>query len=262
MRVGIVGLGAVGDRSARALAAAGYEVVACDVRPEAVAALSAVAAGAESPQAVAEAADLVIVAVFDDEQVREVLAGILAASTPPAVVVLQSTVPVETVLRAHDEAAARGVEVLDCGILGRVLAVGGDEAAVATARPVLEAITAIDETPVVHVGPLGAGMKAKLAWNLICYGNWYVAWESARLAEAAGVEPERMVELIDAAERWTRSTELLRAGPGARIQRVADYAHKDLRYALELAAELGLDLPGAGLVEASYDRVVGRSTPP
>jgi 3-hydroxyisobutyrate dehydrogenase len=272
--VGVVGVGQIGAGVAKALLAAGYDVVAYDLRAAAVEAVGARAAA--SPQEVARAAELVLVAVYDDEQVREVLSGegsLLAADPRPRAVFVLSTVTLETVRWAAAEGARHGVAVLDCGVSGGrtlrehgriAVMVGGDTETVEWARPALETFG----VPTLHMGPVGTGMGAKIARNMITYGGWFVAVEAARIAEAAGVDIAKLVEICDAADESTGGPiGILKRGvrPGApadeedRItrERLMGYVHKDLGAAFELADELGVETTGARVVERDFPTLLG-----
>lgn len=276
--VGVVGLGAIGGPVARAVHAAGWRVVCYDVRREAFEEFPE-AQLAPSPAELAAQARTVLVAVYDDEQLREVLTGpggILAAQPAPATVCVLSTVTLATLRWAAAQAEPAGVELIDCGVTGGsglrtrgkiVVLAGGSERAVASVRPVLEAFAA----PLMHMGALGAGMQAKLARNLMHYSGWHAAWEAARIAKACGIDIQQLVEAHRISNETSSGggTSLLRSGIGpgradysdqasiAARERSAAYAKKDLGYVLELAAELGIDLPGAELVRDQVDRVVG-----
>src|SRR5262245_9003764 len=104
---GVVGLGAIGGHVARALARAGRRVVGFDVREQAFAEFPE-AERAGSPREVAEAADVVLVAVYDDDQLRHVLtgpSGILEAEAAPAAVCVLSTVTLDTLRWCAEQAA-------------------------------------------------------------------------------------------------------------------------------------------------------------
>ncbi|MCW2984330.1 MAG: beta-hydroxyacid dehydrogenase, 3-hydroxyisobutyrate dehydrogenase [Conexibacter sp.] len=276
--IGVLGLGAIGGGVARSLAAAGFRVVFHDVNPETQARYADVGAGVESPRAVAEQADVVLVAVFDDAQVREVLtgpSGLLTGETSMGDVVILSTVTLDTIRWADAACRTHGVTVLDCGVTGGpqalerhsiVAMVGGPGEAVARLGEMFAAFS----DPTVHTGPLGTGMQAKLARNLLYFAGCHVAWEAARLAAAAGVSVEKLIAIADASDRWTGgSTAILKRGfrpdlepaqspeDQARRERMAGFAHKDLLAALRLGAELGVDLPAAALAEDRFDQVVG-----
>ena len=96
-----------------------------------------------------------------------------------------STVSPSTVRRLAELAVASGCELVDCGVSGGPVAaaegqlvamVGGSPEAVARVRPVLEAFS----SHVVHMGPPGAGLGAKLARNIVQYGSWLAAYEGQR----------------------------------------------------------------------------------
>jgi 3-hydroxyisobutyrate dehydrogenase len=274
--VGVVGLGSIGGHVARTIAKT-RRVVGFDVRAQAYEQFPEAEPGA-SPAAVAEAAGVVLVAVYDDEQLRAALAGedgILTAGSRPAAICVLSTITLDTLRWAAERAREAGIELLDCGVTGGsglrrhgkiVVLAGGSDEAVAAAQSTLELFAA----PLLHMGPLGAGMQAKLARNLMHYSGWYAAWEAARVAAAAGVDVDKLIEAHRVSNEWGGGgTSLLSRGirPGpfdasddeslqAR-RSSADYARKDLGYVLELASELGIPLPGAELVRDRIDLVVG-----
>ena len=157
---------------------------------------------AATPAALAGESDVVLVVVFNDAQVRAVLQGpdgVFAGATPGAVVVVISTIPTATLLELRAAGAEQGVGVLDCGVSGGpdasaagelVCMIGGSAEEVERVRPVLDVISCL----VLHMGPPGAGLAAKLARNLITYGSWLAAFEAQELAEAAGIDLVKLGE--------------------------------------------------------------------
>ena len=159
------------------------------------------------------------------------------------------------------------VILLDAGVTGGTVAaqnglvtmVGGPDDAVQRALPVLEAFS----KNVVHCGPLGAGMATKLARNAITYAMWAAVREATSLAASAGVEPAKLLEVMQTADDSVKPTlhlELL----------VADYkigeeqaewaiglADKDLDAAQELAAEVGVEVPITDVVRPRMSKVYG-----
>lgn len=251
LRVGFVGLGNIGKPMALRLAAADdVDLQVYDVAPDPVAEL--VAAGAKAVGSVAELdADVVCVMVRDDDQVRSVAADVPAA----AVLVVHSTVAPET----PAELAAAGRRVLDAPVSGGpmgaadgslAIMAGGDDEAFAAARPVLEVMG----SKVVHAGPIGSGTRMKLARNLIHFVAFTAVTEAQRLAEAADLDLAALGEVV-------RHTDAITGGPGAIMYRtttapiaeddfwhgvfahVAALGEKDLRFAIALADELGVDVP-------------------
>jgi 3-hydroxyisobutyrate dehydrogenase len=273
--VGILGLGRIGAGVARALARHGHRSCGFDVRAAAGAAVGAPIRLLESPAAVAQECDTLLVAVMDDAQVRDVLcgpAGILGGASPAQTIVVLSTVSLATLRWADERAGERGVGLLDCGVTGgsgsldadgMVGMVGGPPELIALVRPTLETFLA----PVIEVGPLGNGMRAKLARNLIGYAGWLVAWEGARLALASGVPLERFVEVVRQGDRLNPDhlAQIARgiglgldsAADSAAARTTAGYVHKDLAAALDLADELDVEAPTARLTLELCDAMFG-----
>ncbi|MCU1656953.1 MAG: garR, partial [Pseudonocardiales bacterium] len=120
MRAAFIGLGNMGLGMAHNLVKAGIETVVFDVRPDAVdSVVSAGGTAAASNADAAKGADLVCIAVFNEQQVRDVVtgtesdAGVLATSAPGTVVALHSTISPSLVQQLAAEAARRDVVVID-----------------------------------------------------------------------------------------------------------------------------------------------------
>lgn len=279
LRVGFVGLGTIGRPMALRLAAADdIELTVFDVQPEPRAALEGAGAWAASSVAeVATRAQVLCVMVRDDDQVREVLGEVLAASPEELVVLIHATVAPGTPAQLADTAARHDVRVLDAPVSGGpqgaadgtlAIMVGGDEQGVALARPALEAMA----STVVHAGPVGAGTRFKLARNLVHFVSFTAAAEAQRLAEAAGLD------LADLG-RVVRHTDAITGGPGAIMLRgtagpvppgdfwydvlghVVALGEKDLSFALELAEELGVDVPLARMARERLASGLGVPSP-
>ncbi len=277
LKVGFVGLGNIGKPMAQRLAASDLEVTVFDVAEAPVAEL--VAAGATAAGSVADLAaevDVVCVMVRDDDQVREVLSQILSRSRPGQVVLVHSTVAPSTPAELVETAAEFGVEVLDAPVSGGAmgaadgtlaLMVGGTESGFLRVQPVLDVLG----SKVVHAGPIGSGTRFKLARNLMHFVAFTAATEAQRLAEAAGLD---LVEL----GHVVRHTDTVTGGPGAIMHRastaplatddfwfgvfghVVALGEKDLRFATDLAAELGVEVP---LAELALTRLApGLGLPP
>lgn len=273
--VGFVGLGQIGRPMARCLVGSdGIDLRVCDVDPRPVAELvSAGATAAPSLAALAAGVEVVCVMVRDDAQVRavfeELLAGALAR--PPGVpltVAVHSTVGPDTPAALAERAAPYGVAVVDAPVSGGAVGaadgrlavmVGGTPEAFAAVRPVMEALASL----VVHAGPVGSGTRLKLARNLIHFVSFTAVTEAQRLAEAAGLN------LLDLG-RVVRHSDTVTGGPGAIMHRpsaapipegdfwydifshVAALGDKDLRYAIDLAGRLGVEVP---LAESALRRL-------
>ncbi|BBZ27363.1 2-hydroxy-3-oxopropionate reductase [Mycolicibacterium madagascariense] len=266
LRAGVIGLGMIGGGVAVSLARHGRTPAVYDIRPDATDGLPGVEGIAPSPADVARDSDVVVLAVVDADQAREVLSaedGVLAAAHPGLIVVLLSTVAVPVVYELARECANHGVTLLDCGVTqavpqGLVAMLGGDDATVARAMPVLSDFA----KDVVHCGPLGAGMATKIARNVITYGTWRAVHEAATLVESAGVDPRHLIEAVHAADpegstlfSWLRNQLAGEPDTAAMVPQVQRLMDKDLAAAQELAARSDIRVP---LVDAA--RANGRDT--
>ena len=276
--IGVIGLGAIGDGVAASVHAAGLPLVVNDVRSEATDRHTDHATVAASPADVARLADVVVVAVVDDDQVHAVLSGpdgALAAGGPGTTFVVVSTITTACVEAVGAEASALGVPIVDCGVSGGpsaaaagrlVCMAGGDPDVIEGLTPLFDAIGSVT----VSMGPFGTGLAAKLARNLVQYGGWLAAYEGQVLAEAAGVELSKLAQVIRASDALIGGASALMFRPTvapfteaddrafvAAMQGGADLAHKDLRAALALATRLGVDLPLAAMTEEHCDDVFG-----
>jgi 3-hydroxyisobutyrate dehydrogenase-like beta-hydroxyacid dehydrogenase len=267
--VGFVGLGQIGKPMARRLLAWPGGLWVHDVVREPMEELGAVGATvAGSVGELARNVDLVCVMVHDDEQVHDVLREVLAAGREGLTVAVHSTVAPSTPRRLADLAAGRGVQVVDAPVSGGAMGasdgtlavlVGGSEEAFAACREPF----ALMGSKVVHAGPVGSGTRMKLARNLLHFVAFTAATEAQRLAEAAGLDLVALGDVV-------RHTDAITGGPGAIMHRATTaaidpddfwysvFAHvralgeKDLRFAVELAGELGVDVP---LARQALDRL-------
>ena len=202
--IGFIGLGNMGLPMARNLARAGHRLRAFDVVPASVE--HAVAAGATAAASGAEAAagaEVVISMLPEGRHVREVFlgaAGLIAHAEPGALLIDCSTIDVETARAVNQAAAERGFEVLDAPVSGGVAGaekatltfmVGGSEAGVARARPVLGQMGKV----VVHAGPSGNGQAAKICNNMMLGISMIGVCEAFVLAERLGLAADKLFEV-------------------------------------------------------------------
>jgi 3-hydroxyisobutyrate dehydrogenase-like beta-hydroxyacid dehydrogenase len=278
LRAGVIGLGDIGRGLADNLARAGVPLSVCDIRDEATAPYAESAHIARTPADLAGHSDVVLVAVINDDQVRGVLRGddgVFASAAAGTTVVIVSTISTSTVKELHAEGSARGVTIVDCGVSGGpsaaasgelVCMVGGSAEDVDRVRPVLDVISCL----VLHMGPHGAGLSAKLARNLVQYGSWLAAFEAQELAEAAGIDLLKLGQAIKESDKRIggASTLMFRttaqpwpadadAGLVGAMRAASLLAHKDLAAARALGEELGVPLPLAELTDQRCDRIFG-----
>lgn len=193
-------------------------------------------------------------------------AGVLAQARPGAVLVDMTTSSPALARRIADAAQAKGSAALDAPVTGGdvgarearlSIMVGGDAAAFEKTRPLFEKMGKI----IVHHGGPGAGQLCKLA-NQIAIASVMMSWcEALAFGQAAGLDPARVLESIGSGAAGSTAMTVLapRAlkgdfAPGFYVKHFL----KDLRLALESAAELKLDLPGTKQAQRLYDEVARR----
>jgi len=274
MRIGVVGLGQIGHGIATCIARTGMLEALYDVRSNAAEDLRGAPKMAGSPGDVAACCDVVVTAVVDAIQIRDVLFGpngFVSSTTNRPYVILVSTISLEDLREIRSEAEQYGIVILDCGVVGGALAherglvclIGAEEDQLEKVQPALDAFAGT----VIHTGPPDSGMAAKICRNVIIYGVWRTAYEAALLAEAAGVSVKQLATAIEITEpivggaaQW-----LKRAHPATNPaeqsfrEQVAIFLKKDLTAAKDLARNLGLSLPMAELTLQSGREILGIS---
>jgi 3-hydroxyisobutyrate dehydrogenase-like beta-hydroxyacid dehydrogenase len=212
MNVGLVGIGTMGILVASRLVQAAHRVIAYDVDPNALQQAQDLGAlPVDTPQKMAEQAEIVFLVLPGPPQVETVVAGdrgLLAGARSGQILVDMSTVDPETTRRMGARAEAVGVDYLDAPILGRpsaigrwVLPVGGEPEMVARCRPVLELLA----HKVIHVGPLGAGHTLKLLNALMFSAINAMTAEMMAISAKAGLPPKILFETIAASQAATVS---------------------------------------------------------
>jgi 3-hydroxyisobutyrate dehydrogenase len=206
MRIGFIGLGAMGFGMAASLCRAGFAVAGYDVRKEAVARLAQLGGnGAAGPDEAARSAKLLFVMVVNDAQVEQVLfgqRGAAAALSEGATVVLCSTLPAGFVRALGERLAERGLHLLDAPVSGGAVAAekgeltimaSGPPQAFAAADPALEACA----RAVHRLGAApGIGSSIKAVNQLLAGVNLVSAAEGMAFGVALGADPEVLYEVI------------------------------------------------------------------
>lgn len=211
--------------------------------------------------AVVERADAVVICLFTDEQVRTVVDSTLLAAVPAgAVVIVHTTGSPRTV--EHLRELATHIDIVDAPVSGGphdiaagqvTLFVGGTDDAAQRAQPVLAAYG----SPVLHVGPLGAGQKVKLINNTLFAAQIGLLAEAAQLAGSLGVDEAALLRALPHGSGASRALDnVARAGSTAAfVSAVGDFIGKDVAVIRRTVAELGTDL---GALDAVVDAGLGR----
>ncbi|NYE18400.1 NAD(P)-dependent oxidoreductase [Microbacterium immunditiarum] len=276
LRVGWVGLGAMGGPMARVAVAAGFEVTAFDVDANAVAALAEAGCRiADSPEEAARKADVLVLMVATPAQAEAVLfgeGGAASALRPGAIVLVMATVGDIAVRSWAERLADAGVAVVDAPVSGGVaraaagellIMAAGTGADLARVSPLLDALAA--SAPIVGSAS-GDGQRMKLVNQLLCGVHIVAAAEALSFAEALGLDQRAAWEVVRSGAAGSfmlddRGRRMLDEDPPVRS--AVDIFVKDMGLVVEAAEAAGhepsLARAARAVYEAAHDRGLGRS---
>ena len=279
-RIGWIGLGAMGAPMAAGLAAAGFDVVAYDVDPRRLAAVSgAGVAAAASPAEAAAAADVLVVMVATPQQAKDALfgangtggpdgggadgaGGAAAGLRPGAVVLVMATIGPDAIEAIAARLAAAGVAVVDAAVSGGtaraasgdlLIMVSGTTDAVAVVQPLLDVLAG----HIAYVGDQpGDGQRVKLVNQLLCGVHIAAAAEALAFAEALELDARACWETVrhGAAASFMlddRGARMLADGP-VEVRSAMQIFVKDMGMVVTAAQDSGFRSPLAGLAEQLY----------
>ena len=265
--IGFIGLGLMGGPMASNLVKAGFPVTVWN--RTASKAESLVKQGAKlaaNPRAVALQADVLITIVSDPAALEEVLwgaNGAIEGLRRGSLYIDSSTVSPDLARRVAKVCANRGVEFLDAPVTGGnwgaekgelLYMIGGDAEVFDRAKPVLDVLG----KKFFLLGPNGAGQTVKLGMNLILAMQVDALAEALAVVTAAGVEGERLVEVLQSSMGRTALLDI-KAPLMLKHEYKASFPlrlmQKDLRLALEMAREHGVTLPAAAAAYGTYTTV-------
>ncbi len=250
-RVGIIGVGRMGQPMVKHMLAHGYPVAALDISAENSAKVKAMGAIiATDAASLARDSSFVILGVGYDDEVNAVCLGgqgVFSSLAKGGIVAVSSTVAPDTVKRLQDVAAKTGCFVLDAPICrgrwfadeGKLLALfGGAEDVVARGRKVYSAFC----SDIAHLGEVGHGQVAKGLNNLMLWITSIGLIEAGRIAESTGIDLPKLRDALmlssgksQALEDWDQTT--------------FTWALKDMQIVGGMADAAGLSLPITGAVK-------------
>ena len=257
MKIGFIGLGAMGTPMARRLVEAGHQVTGCDLRPHALQALrDAGGTGVATAAQAAQGAELLWLMVVSGDQAEGVLfdGGAAAALPPGGLVALGCTQPPAQAARTAARLAAMGLRTLDAPVSGGVagatagtltVMVSGAADDIAFARPAFDAVG----RNVFDVGrEAGQGSTVKMINQLLCGVHIAAAAEAMHVAETAGVALEVVHRIIgvSAGNSWMwgdRGPRMMQDDPA--VTSAVDIFVKDLGIVLGQGKDQRLGLPMA-----------------
>ena len=270
VRVGFVGLGAMGMPMSRNLLRAGYSLQVYARRAEVMRPLQELGATAcSSPADAAADVDVVFTMVTDTDAVEAVLLGangVASRARAGCIVVDHSTIDPDRSRRIAIQLAERGIEMLDAPVSGGVLGaetgtlvtmVGGKPEALA----VCQAAIATNAPRIIHMGASGTGQVAKACNQMCIVVNQMGVAEAMLVAERSGLDPQKLIDALQGGFAASRVLELQGPKMAARnfTGRIESRLHdKDIRIALELAQALGVDARASAVAADALDRLQQR----
>lgn len=193
--VGVIGLGIIGQRVADKLRERGFHVFVWNRTPRPVPNFVG------SPSEVAELCDLIQLFVSDDEALLQTAQRIVRELSPNHIVMAHCTVSPDTMRAAAEIVEKRGARFLDAPFTGSKTAaengqlvyyVGGDEAALRQARPVLEA----SSKEIIEIGKVGDATTVKVATNMVTAASVQAAAEALALISKSGLPVEKFADAM------------------------------------------------------------------
>ena len=265
--IGFIGLGIMGKPMARNLAKAGYDLVVYNRSRDDVDTLLAEGnqfQAAGSPREVAERTRAVITMLPDSPDVRDVVFGengLLSALDNGHLLIDMSTIAPATSVEVGAALRERGARALDAPVSGGdkgaiagtlSIMVGGDAEDFQRAMPLFEAMG----KTIVHVGAAGAGQIVKACNQVVVAINYAAVSEALVLGAKAGVDPEKIVQVLSGGLAASRVLELKGSSmvahqfePGFRV----DLHRKDLGIARATAAENSAPIPVTAVVSQLFE---------
>jgi 3-hydroxyisobutyrate dehydrogenase-like beta-hydroxyacid dehydrogenase len=266
--IGCIGLGVMGEPiCANLLRKSGCRVRGFDLRPDPLARLEK--EGLDIASSAADAARGAAVAFLSlpgGDELAEVAGRLLGAMGQGSVLVDLSTAPVDLTREFAARFVTRGVAYADAPVARTRFAaergelsvmVGADAATFARLEPYLRCFA----TDVLHCGPVGCGQVVKLMNNMVLFEIGGALAEALAIGRRSGVAAEVLLEALSkgsadsfALRNHGRNAMLPRSYPERAFS--TRYAQKDLEYALTLAAQAGVEAPGARLARERFERAI------
>ena len=268
-KIGFIGLGIMGEPMARHLLAAGYELVIHNRSREVVDRLDGefeAVTAVTSPREVGAAASTVITMLPDSPDLRAVVFGtdgdgLIESMGEGDLLIDMSTIAPATAIEVNAALQERGASALDAPVSGGdqgardatlSIMVGGSAADFERAMPLFEVMG----RTITHCGDAGAGQTVKACNQIAVAVNYAAASEALVLGAKAGVDPEKIIQVLNGGLAASRVMELRGPNmirgtfdPGFRI----NLHRKDLGIIMDTGKEFGVPLPVTAVVAQLYE---------
>lgn len=252
MKVGLIGLGAMGLGMANNLAKAGRLSAIYNRTEKKAEELSSKLniPFYNSPQKLAEHVDIVLLCISADSDVLEVIEAISPSLQQNSIVVDMSTVSNKTAIKAAAILSKKQIDFLDAPVSGGVegakkgtlsMMVGGNEASLKKVLPVLEAMS----SHIVHMGQVGTGQSTKAVNQIMAAGINQAVTEALAFGQAQGLDMDKVIDVVSggAAGNWFlqhrgKSMTNNTFEPGFKLA----LHHKDLKICQEMAKQTSANI--------------------
>jgi len=265
-KIGILGLGRMGSTAARLLLANGQKIFAVN-RPSTRWLLDAGGELVDSPRALGETTDILLVLLAREEEVEQAIfgsQGLAESKNKDLIVADMGTFGVVLKERIYDALTPCGATVLDTPISGTpdametkraVIMASGDENACEIIRPALEVLASKCQ----YVGPFGHGIKLKFVLNAMVTNHVLVTAEALNIGIASGLEPQQIIDAVISSVATSTQFELRAPIMAERkwqpAPAPASLVEKDTRYIVEHAESLGAAAPVSRITRDYYAKV-------
>lgn len=266
MKVGFIGLGAMGAGMARNVAKAGYLAAlynrTFDKAQQLAEALQVTAY--DDPSQLAAAVDVVLICVSADPDVLAMVDAVADGAAAGSIVVDLSTVSNKTARQAAERLDAKRIAFLDAPVSGGVegarngtlaMMVGGEAAMLERVKPVLAAMS----SRIMHIGPTGSGQATKAVNQIMAAGINQAVTEALAFGAAQGLPMADVIEVVagGAAGNWFldhRGLTMTQGTftPGFKLA----LHHKDLKICQKMADSIGRPIPLTDKTVNDYERLM------
>ncbi len=269
MKIGFIGLGALGEGLCNSLVKAGFPVTVNDLNKDfAMRLLEAGAVWADDVAGVCRDADVVITVLPSPAVSRKVVegpGGVFENLRSGGIWIEMSTTDFEDLQRLSEAATARGIGVLECPVTGGVhlansgqitVLVGGDEVVFKRVEPLLTNMGG----EIIYMGKLGNASVVKVVTNMLAFIHLVAAGEAMMVPAKYGVDPDATYRAIRASSgnSFVHETEskLILSG-SYNVKFNMDLACKDLGLVNSIAEKLGVPLELGSHTQQIYRRARG-----
>jgi 3-hydroxyisobutyrate dehydrogenase-like beta-hydroxyacid dehydrogenase len=277
LKMGFVGVGDIGNVMARSILKSGIPLTVYDLNKEAVdkvVAEGATAAG--SCREVMEISDAVISMVRDIPQTEEVVFGkdgLWEGAKEGSIIILSSTIGPYYPRELYEKGKEKGIRVMDIGVTKNIptneigqftLMVSGDDDVIDTCWPVFEAMGRM----VFRAGKIGNGQAYKLVNNMVAFNMGTVIHECLNVGLKAGLDMKMMLDVMEEGTGGSWMANSMRARLESGVRRMPPlpsptdgspppkFINKDQVLAIEMAEQLGAEIPVARLMENLDESIV------